>query len=126
MGCSGHRVLGRVVGERPRRRGHADDQLAVVGGGSGCLAVLVDESAAGGVSSDRLARPIGDDRRVVGCALPERPVGSVVVVVLDVVVQKPLEVLAIPDEGAVAELAAHGADPPFRVRVRDRCARRYG
>src|SRR5258705_174623 len=61
------------------------------GGGSGCLAVLVDESAAGGVSSDRLARPVGDDCPVVGCALAERPVGTVGVVVLDVVAHEPLE-----------------------------------
>ena len=39
-------------------------------GGSGCLAVLVDESAAGGVSLDRLAGPMIDDA-VVGGALAE-------------------------------------------------------
>ena len=83
--------------------------------------VLVDESAAGDMSSDRLARPERDDDIIVGCALVEAPVGSVGVVVLDVVAQKPLEVLTVPNEGAVAELAAHGPHPPFRVRVRDWC-----
>ena len=48
------------------------------------MAVLVDEYAAGGVSSEWLAGPVGDDAAVIGRALPERPVGSVGVVVLDV------------------------------------------
>jgi hypothetical protein len=41
------------------------------GGGSGCVAVLVDDSAAGGVSSDRLAGPIHDNFRTVRRALTE-------------------------------------------------------
>src|SRR2546430_498868 len=90
------------------------------GGGSGCLAVLVDESAAGGVSSDRSAGPIRDDVGVVRCALPEAAVGPVRVVVLDVLVEEMLHMLVVPDEGAVAQFAACGADPAFRVRVRDR------
>jgi hypothetical protein len=71
------------------------------------------------VSSERLAGPVLDDRAIVGCALPEAPVGPVRVVVLDVVAQEPLEVLAAPDEGPVAEFASHGPDPSFRVGVRD-------
>jgi hypothetical protein len=59
--------------------------LAVVGG-SGCVAVLVDESAAGGVSSDRSAGPILDDCCwASGWSLVEAAVGSVRVVMLDVV-----------------------------------------
>ena len=61
---------------------------------------------------------------IVGCALAEAAVGPVCVVVLDVLAQEPFELSAVPDEGAVEELAAHGADPPFRVGVRDRRARR--
>src|SRR3954465_13843846 len=103
--------------------------VARCGGGSGCLVVLVDDSATGGVSSDRLAGPIGDDFGVVGgpfaqrpvgpgrVVLSARPVGPVRVVVLDVVAEEPPELLAVPDEGAVEKLAAHGADPTFRVRV---------
>jgi hypothetical protein len=49
-------------------------------GGSGRLAVLVDASAAGGVSSDRLPGPMFDGAAIVGCALPEASVGSVGVV----------------------------------------------
>ena len=52
------------------------------------MAVLVDESAAGGVSSDRSAGPIVDDCRIVWRALAEDAVGSVGVVVLDVLVKE--------------------------------------
>jgi hypothetical protein len=93
-------------------------------GGSGCLAVLVDESVAAGVSSDRSAGPIFDDVAIVWCALTETAVGSVGVVVRDVLVEEPFELGVVPDEGAVAELAAHRAHPTFRERVRDRRARR--
>ena len=88
------------------------------------MAVLVDESAAGGVSSDWLAGPVCEDFAPVGCALAEAAVRSVRVVVLDVLAQELFEVSAVPDEGAVAEFAADCADPPFRVRVRDRRVRR--
>jgi hypothetical protein len=87
------------------------DGLAVVGGGSGRVAVLVDEPVAAGVSSDRSAESILDDQVVRGRVLFERPVGAVRVVVLDVVAWEPLELAAVPDEGAVEELAAHGGDP---------------
>lgn len=87
------------------------------------MAVLVDESAAGGVSSDRLAGPRLDDAAIVGCALAEGPVGPVRVVVLDVLAQELFQLLAIPYEGAIEELAAHGANPAFRIRIRDRGAR---
>jgi hypothetical protein len=75
------------------------------------VAVLVDEPAARGVSSDRLARSERDDYTIVRRALAERTVGSVGVVVLHVVAQEPLELAAVPDERAVAEFAAHNADP---------------
>ena len=51
----------------------------------GLLAVFVDQLGAGRVSSDRLAVPILDELGIVGCALFERPVGSVGVVVRDVI-----------------------------------------
>jgi len=126
----------RVVGERRRcwrrvvwwgsRRVEADE--FVIGwplwDGSGCLAVFVDESAAGSVSSDRSAGLMLDNFGIVRCALTEGAVGSMRVVVPDILAEQLFEVSAVPDEGAVAELAAHGADPPFRVGVRDRCVRR--
>jgi hypothetical protein len=88
-------------------------------GGSGCLAVLVHESAAGGVSSNRLAGPILDAAAIVGGALVEAAMGPVGVVVLDVLAQEMFQLTAVPDEGAVEELPANGADPSFRVRVGD-------
>lgn len=88
------------------------------------MVVLVDQSAAGGTSSDRLAGPIFDDGAVVGCSLAETAARSVGVVVLDVVAQELSQLSTAPDEGAVAQFAAHGADPPFRVRVGDGCVGR--
>ena len=40
------------------------------------------------------------------------------VVVVDVVDDEPLELAAVPDDGAVKELAAQGSDPVFGERVR--------
>jgi hypothetical protein len=40
-----------------------------VGSVSGCLAVLADESAAGGMSSHRLAGAVGDDFTAAWCTL---------------------------------------------------------
>jgi hypothetical protein len=56
----------------------------------------------------------------VGCALAEAAVRSVGVVVVDIFAEQLFEGSAVPDEGPVAELAASGADPSFRVCVRDR------
>jgi hypothetical protein len=89
------------------------------GVGSGCLSVLVDESVAAGVSSDRSAGPIFDDVAIVGSALAQTAMGSTFVEMHDVRVEEPFELRAVPDEGAIEELAAHGADPAFRIRVRD-------
>src|ERR1700704_2705597 len=105
-------VLCRVVwwGSGRAEGGVAGVGLAVVGG-SGCLAVLVDESVAGGVLSDRSAGPIFDDFGVVRCALAEAAMRSVRVVVLDVVARELFGVAVVPDEGVVAEFASDGADP---------------
>jgi hypothetical protein len=88
------------------------------------LVVLVDESVAVGVSSDRSARPIHDDVAIVGRALPETTVRPTLVVMGDVVVEEPFEVDVVLDERAIEEFAARRADPTFRVGVRDWCARR--
>jgi hypothetical protein len=61
------------------------------------LAVLVDESVAAGVSSDRLAGPIFDGVAIVGCALTETAVRSVGVVVRDELVKEPLELDLVPE-----------------------------
>ena len=94
--------------------------LAVVGGCSGCLAVLVDESVAGGVSSDRLAGPIGDDfaGRRVGVAQDCDAVGACCSARRIRVAA--LEVAVVPDEGAVQQFAAHRADPAFGIGIGDR------
>jgi hypothetical protein len=93
--CGCRNAFGRVLcilggrcqvmcwGSGARRSWRVAVGLAVVRGGSGCVVVLVDESVAGGVSSDRLAGPVRDDFGVLGCALLERPVGPVGVVVLN-------------------------------------------
>ena len=83
--------------------------------GSGCLAVLVDESVAGGVLSDRSAGPILDDVRVVRCALSEAAMWSVGVVVLEIFVEELCELSLVPDQGPVTKFAADGPDPAFRV-----------
>jgi hypothetical protein len=83
------------------------------------LAVLVDESVAGGVSSDRSAGPIRDNFGSVRCALMKAAVRAVRVVMLDVFVQESFELAVVPDHGPVAELAPDGAAPPFGVGVRD-------
>ena len=46
--------------------------------------------------------------------------GPVGVVVVDVVGDESFELALVPDDGAVEELAAQGADPAFGERVRDR------
>ena len=69
------------------RRGEGGPFVTWVGrcqDGSGGLAVLVDESGATGVSSDRSARPVRDDFASVGGALAEAAVGPVGVVLLDI------------------------------------------
>jgi hypothetical protein len=65
------------------------------------LAVLVDESAAGGVSSGWSAGPVLDDCRILWRALAEYAVRSVGVVVLDVLVKEMFELSVVPGEGAV-------------------------
>jgi hypothetical protein len=69
-----------------------------------------------------LPGPILHDAVIAGRALPEAAVGSMPVVVLDVLAQELFELPVVPDQGAVEEPPANGADPAFRVRVRDRRA----
>ena len=91
---------------------------------SGCWSVLVNESGAGGGALDRPADV--DHRRrctvVGGCSLAEVAVGWVFVAVLDEVVEESLELVLVPDQGAVEEFVADGADPSFGEGVRMWCA----
>jgi hypothetical protein len=66
-----------------------------------------------------LPGPILHDAAIAGRALPEAAVGSMPFVVLDVLTQELFQLPVVPDQGAVEELPANGADPAFRVRVRD-------
>ena len=50
--------------------------------------------------------------------------GPARVVVIDVVDDEPLELAAVPDDGAVEELASKGGDPAFGERVRHGSAHR--
>jgi len=78
-------------------------------GASGGVAVFGDESAEDRLSSDRV------DGNLVGCwfvggvggSLVETAVGSMAVVMLDVLVEDPMELPLVPDEGAVEDLGAH-------------------
>ena len=50
--------------------------------------------------------------------------GPARVVVIDVVDDEPLELVAVPNDGAIEELAPKGADPAFGERVRHGSAHR--
>jgi len=69
-----------------------------VGRALGGVAVFVDESAATGASQNRRARDRGDVGVVWG-GLIERSVGSVLVVVVDVVDEQRAELAFVPDDG---------------------------
>lgn len=100
-------------------------ELAVPGGSAWLAAQaagrygLVDESGTGCGALDRLAKL--DHGRVcaVGrCSLVAAPVRSVLVVVVDELGQKSLELSLVPDQGAVEEFVADGANPSLGERVR--------
>ncbi len=58
--------------------------------------------------------------------LVEGSVGAVGVVVVEVVDDESVELALVPDEGAVDELAAQGADPAFGEGVGHWCAHVWG
>ena len=59
----------------------------------------------------------GDVGGVVGCPLVEPSVRATVVVVLDVFLEELLELVFVPDDGAVEEFVTESAHPSFGVRV---------
>jgi hypothetical protein len=69
------------------------------------------------VSSDRLARPVFGDVAFVGCALTERSVGPVGVVVLDVLVEESFEMRAVPDERMGVDYSSGRVDLVFRESI---------
>ena len=74
------------------------------------MAVLVDEPAAGRVPSDRFAETGRRDvAEIVGCALVQASVGSMRVVVGDVLADEVLELVFVPDDGSVEEFVAQRA-----------------
>ena len=87
-------------------------------GWSGGFSIFVDQSAAACRSDNSKLLSVGVRRlRRRWGPLIERAVGPVSVVVVDVVDHEPLELALVPDDGAVKELAAQGADPAFGERV---------
>jgi hypothetical protein len=87
--------------------------------GSGRVVVLVDEPAAGRVTSDRFAWADPRDAvEIVGRALVQASVGSVRVVVLVVLLDKHTQLAFVPDDGAVEEFVAVGPHPSFGERIR--------
>ncbi len=88
-------------------------------GGSGCGAVFVDESGAGGSTLDRLAcADRGVVSGVVGRSLVDSSVGSVGVVMLDVLFEECSELAFVPGDRPVQEFVAQCSDPAFRVCIR--------
>ena len=81
------------------------------------MAVLMDEAAAATGGGDGCAGS-EDGRRGGGSGrlLVQRSVWSMDVVVLDVLVDETMELLPIPDQRAIQELAAQGAQPTARRR----------
>ena len=75
---------------------------------SGCGAVLVDESTAGRVSLDRLGRTNPNDVGACRCALSERPVRPMLVVMGHVLRQQRPQLTFVPDDGAVQQLVKGG------------------
>ena len=90
-------------------------------GWSGRMFVFVDEAIAAGRSDEskgqRVASRVVVGGGVSGRSLVERTVGPVDVVMVDVVDHEPLELALIPDDRAVKELSAQGADPAFSEGV---------
>jgi hypothetical protein len=88
------------------------------------MLVLVDEAVSAGRLHDAkvaLIRPrwrIGPE----WWSLIESTVGPVGVVVVDVVHDESFELVLVPDDGAVEELASHAPDPSFSERVGHGCA----
>ncbi len=92
-------------------------------GWSGRVSVLVDQAVAPGCLDDPEPRGTGVGVwRGQGWSLVEGAVGSVFVVVVDVVDDDTLELPLVPDDGAVEKFSADGADPAFGERVGHRSA----
>ncbi len=89
---------------------------------SSSVLVFVDEAIASGGSEHRDALWRGVRRLGLWCrgSLFERLVGSMLVVVSDVVADEAFELAAVPDDGAVEDFSADRSDPAFGERVRDR------
>ncbi len=92
--------------------------FVVASRGEGRWLGRVDESCAGGGVLDRVAE-VGHGRFGDVCrrSLVQVSVGSVLVVVLDEVLEEPSELALVPDEGLVEEFVANGADPSLRKGV---------
>ncbi len=61
---------------------------------------------------------------LIGWSLPTHLVGSVAVVVIDVLVQYRAQVTFTVDQHTVDHLGAYRTDPPLGIAIRPRCPRR--
>ena len=86
--------------------------------GSGCGAVLVDESAAGGVPLNRLGQTNHSNNIRGWSSLPERAMRPMLVVVSDILPQQGPRLTFVPDDPAVQQLVANASHPSLRKRVR--------
>jgi hypothetical protein len=86
--------------------------------------VFVDEAVAAGRFQNSKVMSLHWRWRLggLGWLLVERAVGSVRVVLVDVVNNEPFELVLVPDDCVVKEFAADGSDPAFGEGVRDWCA----
>lgn len=116
-------ALVQVVG----RVGWAESTVAASRGvgGSGGVAVFVDESDAGGAAMDRLAWPSRADDvvGVIGGSLVQSAVWPVLVVVIGLLDEQRVESTFVPDDRAVEDVS-QGANPPLCERVRLGCSGR--
>ena len=90
---------------------------------SGGISVLVYEpvASAGSQHGERCGGSLGLLIEWSRWSLAERLVGSVLVVVGDVVDEEAFELLTVPDDCSVEEFAADGSDPAFWVGVGHWC-----
>ena len=81
-------------------------------------AVLVDQPAAGRGAADRPAEfEHFGVVLVVGCLLVEASMRAVLVVVLHELVEQPVELALVPDQGSVEQFVSDAADPAFRKGI---------
>ncbi len=106
LGCTPLRADRWLGASRPRPRGSWPWSRL-----SGCGAVLVDESAAGGASLDWFGQPNHSDLSASWCSLSERAVRPALVVMSHILLQQHPQLAFVPDDGAVQQLVTDATHP---------------